>query len=222
MAKGRPSLQDRIRRRQQGGFVGRQGEVVQFEDNLGLPTDHPGRRFLFNIYGDAGVGKTYLARRLRQVAIASGCLTAYIDEAVVDSVSAMSAISEEFGREGIRFDEFEKRSATYRRRRYEIESDANAPDGVAAFLTKTAVTIGLAAARDVPVAGSLLAPVDASAAADQANRARKYLMQKFGDPGDVLGRVARVSTQIGGTASRRSPPLCRRCARRTSRWRCVW
>ena len=77
---------------------------------------------------------------------------------------------------------------------------------MAAFLTKTAVTIGLAAARDVPVAGSLLAPVDASAAADQAEQARKYLMRKFSDHGDTQlllspGRLTPLFVSGLGTAA---------------------
>lgn len=60
-----------------------------------------------------------------------------------------------------------------------------APDGVAAFLTRTAVSVGLAAARDVPIAGSLVAPVDPAAAAELVNRAREYLARKFRDHGDV-------------------------------------
>lgn len=53
MAKGR-SLQDLIRSRQQSGFVGRQQQVVQYQENLGLAVDDERRRFLFNIHGDAG------------------------------------------------------------------------------------------------------------------------------------------------------------------------
>jgi hypothetical protein len=34
MAKDRLSLQDQIRRRLQSGFVGRQHQVIEFEDNL--------------------------------------------------------------------------------------------------------------------------------------------------------------------------------------------
>ena len=160
MARERRSLQDLIRSRQQSGFVGRQGQVVQYQENLGFPVDDERRRFLFNIHGDAGVGKTYLTKQLRQIAIDNGCLTAYIDETVDDVISAMTAIAEEFSRGGARLGEFEKRAAAYRERRHELESDPHAPEGVAAFLTKTAVTIGLAAARDVPIAGSLLAPID--------------------------------------------------------------
>jgi tetratricopeptide (TPR) repeat protein len=185
MGAQRRSLQDRIRERQQSGFVGRQGQVTQYQENFGFAVDDERRRFLFNIHGDAGVGKTFLSKQLRQVATGAGALTAYIDEAAEDVTVAMTIMAEEFSRAGSKLSDFEKRAAEYRQRRRELESDPHAPAGVAAFLTKTAVTIGLAAARDIPVAGSLLAPVDAAAAADQANQAREYLARRFSDHRDV-------------------------------------
>ncbi len=185
MARERRSLQDLIRSRQQSGFVGRHGQLAEFQENLALPADDERRRFLFNIHGNAGVGKTYLTKQLRQVAAGHGCLTAYVDETADDVVSAMTVIAGEFSRGGARLGDFEKRAAAYRKRRHELESDPQAPDGVATFLTKTAITIGLAAARDVPLAGSLLAPVDAAAALDQFDRARAYLARKFSDHADV-------------------------------------
>jgi tetratricopeptide (TPR) repeat protein len=154
MAAERRSLQDRIRDRQQSAFVGRQGQVIQYRENFGLPADDERRRFLFNIHGDAGVGKTYLTRQLQHIATGSGALAAYIDETVEDVTSAMTVIAEQFARGGARLGEFEKRAAEYRQRRHEMELDPHAPDGIASFITKTAVTIGLAAARDVPIAGS--------------------------------------------------------------------
>ena len=185
MARERRSLQNLIRSRQQSGFVGRQQQLVQYQENLGFPVDDERRRFLFNIHGDAGVGKTYLTRQLRQAAIDNGSLTAYIDETIDDATSAMTVMAEEFSRGGVRLGEFEKRAAAYRERRYELEADPQTPEGVAAFLTRTAVTIGLAAARDMPIAGSLLAPMDAAAAADQINRARTYLARKFRDHAEI-------------------------------------
>ena len=185
MAQERRSLQDLIRSRQQSGFVGRQGQIVRYQENLGFPVDDERRRFIFNIHGDAGVGKTYLTKQLRQTAIENGSLAAYVDETVDDAVSAMTAIAEEFSRHGVRLSEFEKRAAVYREHRHELEADPHTPDGVAAFLTRTAVTIGFAAARDVPLAGSLLASVDVGTAADQVNRARTYLARKFSNHADV-------------------------------------
>lgn len=58
MPAERQSLQDLIRSRQRSGFVGRQGQLVQYQENLSLPADDERRRFLFNVHGDAGVRKT--------------------------------------------------------------------------------------------------------------------------------------------------------------------
>jgi tetratricopeptide (TPR) repeat protein len=185
MARSRRSLQDLIKGRQQSGFVGRRAQVVQYQENLRLPVEDERRRFLFNIHGDAGVGKTYLTKQLRQIADDCGALTAYTDETVDDVMSAMTAIVSEFRRYGTPFAEFEKRVAVYRARRQELESDPDTPEGVASFLTKAAVMIGIQAARDVPIAGNILAPLDARAAAEQVNRARVYLARKFADHADV-------------------------------------
>jgi tetratricopeptide (TPR) repeat protein len=185
MKRERRSLQDHIRERQQSGFVGRLGQVSQYRENMGLPIEDGRRRFLFNIHGDAGVGKTFLARQLRQIAVGDAALTAYVDETSEDVMSAMTAMAAEFRHADSRLADFEKRVSEYRQRRHELESDPHAPVGVAAFLTKTAVTIGLAAARDIPVAGSLVAPIDAAAAAEQANLVREYLTRKFSDHRDV-------------------------------------
>ena len=185
MAGERRSLQQRIRERQQAGFVGRQGQVVQYRENLEFSPDDDRRRFLFNVHGDAGVGKTFLTRQLQQVAAGTGAVTAYVDESVEDVAAALTAIAGGFDQSGSRLGEFNKRAAEYFQRRHELEADPQAPDGVAAFLTRTAVTIGLAAGRDIPVAGSLLAPVDPVTAADQVNRAREFLARKFSDHRDV-------------------------------------
>jgi hypothetical protein len=192
MAGAQRSLQDLIRDRQQSGFVGRQGQLIQYKENLGLSLDDERRRFLFNIHGDAGVGKTYLTKQLQKIASDSGVLTAYIDEPLDSVISTMNAVAEQFSRSGARLSEFEKRAAAYQQWRHELESDPQAPEGIAAFLTKTAVIVGLAAARDVPFAGSLLAPVDAAAVGDQVNRARAYLARKLKDHADVRLLVSPV------------------------------
>lgn len=97
----------------------------------------------------------------------------------------MLAVAGDLKKDGAPLSDFENRMAQYRRRVQEVVADPGAPEGIASFLTKTVVTIGVAAARDIPVAGSLLAPLDAKTVADQADQARKYLAQKFSDHADV-------------------------------------
>ena len=99
---------------------------------------------------------------------------------MIDSVpNVLNSMAEEFTRRGVRLNSFEKRYAEYWKRRHELESDPQAPGGVGAFLTKSAIQIGMHVARDVPLAGSILAPVDEALVAEQAEKARVYLLKKF-------------------------------------------
>jgi len=57
MSREQRSLQELIRSRQRSGFVGRQGQVIQYAENLASDVDDERRRFLFNIHGDAGLAR---------------------------------------------------------------------------------------------------------------------------------------------------------------------
>jgi len=116
MARERRSLQDLIRGRQQSGFAGRQEQLAQYQGNLALPVEDEHRRFLFNIHGVAGAGKTYLAKQLRQAATAQGALTAYTDEAADDLTAVMTGIAAELDPDGAWRRDFEQRAAASRGR----------------------------------------------------------------------------------------------------------
>jgi tetratricopeptide (TPR) repeat protein len=178
-----PNLQDVLRLRQQDTFVGRDSRLAEFQDNLRLPALHPDRRYIVNIHGIAGVGKSFLLQQFRRIAQAEGAASALVDEDYFDVVETMSALAAEFGRQDARLTEFEAQLATYRQRRRELESDPNAPLGD--LITTTTVRAGLSLAKTVPVAGALTEFVDSDAVAAQANRFRTYLVQRFGKRSDI-------------------------------------
>jgi tetratricopeptide (TPR) repeat protein len=178
-----PNLQDVLRLRQQDTFVGRDSRLAEFQDNLRLPALHPDRRYIVNIHGIAGVGKSFLLQQFRRIAQAEGAASALVDEDYFDVVETMSALAAEFGRQDARLTEFEAQLATYRQRRRELESDPNAPLGD--LITTTTVRAGLSLAKTVPVAGALTEFVDSDAVAAQANRFRTYLVQRFGKKSDI-------------------------------------
>jgi tetratricopeptide (TPR) repeat protein len=182
MATERRTLQDLIRARQRRSFIGRREQLMQFEANFDLPVDSDQRKYIFNIHGISGVGKTFLTRQLEQNATSKGAFTAYTAEDSADAITAMSAIAEQFAGHGVRLTNFTKRLEVYNRRRLELESDNRAPKGVTSFLTKTALGIALTAAVQgvPPLAGGLLSSIDPSAVADQFSQAQTYLVRKFG------------------------------------------
>jgi hypothetical protein len=71
------SLQDILKRRQQEEFVGREEQLIFFHRNLRYEPDDDRRRFVINISGQGGVGKTWLLRRFRKIAEEFAAVTAY-------------------------------------------------------------------------------------------------------------------------------------------------
>jgi tetratricopeptide (TPR) repeat protein len=183
-----------IRARQTSVFVGRREQLRVFEENLALPVDDPRRRFLFGLHGDAGVGKTFLVRQFGRLARERGWLTAYVDHAVYDAPGAMSAVTAELERAGVKCREYADRFAAYQQRRHELAADPGAPEGLSSLLTRSAVRVGLRAAGDVPFVGALAGEVDAEAMAGQVDRLRQFLSGKFRNHDDVRLVMSPVDT----------------------------
>lgn len=68
------SLQDILKQRQQAGFVGRSEQVSLFRENLALPLEEDSRRFIFNVWGQGGVGKSTLLYQFIKIMIHTNSL----------------------------------------------------------------------------------------------------------------------------------------------------
>lgn len=185
MDAGGLTLQDLIKRRQAGGFIGRRHEIGQFEENLRLPLEDRRRRFLFSVHGDAGVGKSFLVNQFQRIAGEQGCATAYVDESVFDIPAVMAGIVRSFARQGDPCKDFTKKSELYHEKRHELDADPATPDGLSSVLTRSAVRIGLRAAEDIPVVGSFTKELDREALADQVEKFRAFLSVKLRNQHDV-------------------------------------
>ncbi|WP_433423558.1 tetratricopeptide repeat protein [Microtetraspora malaysiensis] len=154
MANPPRSLQDLVRRRQQAGFVGREGELAFFRDNLDLPVEDERRRLLFSIHGDGGMGKSFLIGRLKDVARERGRLIAGVDENAFGVVEVMEGIAAHLDQQGVKLKRFSRELETYRKRRH--ETDLGSEDGVAATLTKAATKITTGAVETFVPGGNLI------------------------------------------------------------------
>ncbi|MER7249722.1 tetratricopeptide repeat protein [Kribbella sp. NPDC000426] len=212
MAEPKPSLQDRIRARQEGAFIGRAEPLAQFERNLTLPVDDGRRRFVFAVHGAAGVGKTSLVGQWRQLAESRGYATGYVGSGY-DVLSALEQLTTSLAASGLECTTFGRRLAQYRKDRRAVDSDPNAPAGMSSLLTRSATRIALRAAGDLPFVGAFTDEIDKDEAAVQADQVRAFLARRFGrrhdldlllSPVDVLSRAFVTDLR---QAARRQPSV---------------
>ncbi|WP_392481179.1 tetratricopeptide repeat protein [Nostoc sp. C110] len=179
------SLQDILKQRQQSGFVGREDQVNQFRQNLALPPEDDRRRFLYNVWGQGGVGKSTLLRQFRKIADEAKIISAYIDEAEKTIPEVMGRLAEDLERQGHKLSQFTERYKVYRQKRQELETDPEAPQGFSAFVGKTMAKTGVRLARRVPVGGAVFDFVDEDAFATQAGEWASYVAKKITNKDEV-------------------------------------
>ncbi|MEY8043452.1 ATP-binding protein [Saccharopolyspora cebuensis] len=183
---GDRSLQEIVRRRQGGDFVGRERHCADFRANLARPPQDPKRAFVLALHGQAGVGKTFLLRRWRQIAVDSGTLVAELDGSEPNLVSALSTIAVQFAGQGGRTPAFAQRLAEYEQRQDEVLADPEAPQAAREFLVASAVRMGLSAVRAAaPGAALLVDAVEPEQVRGWLERSRAFFAAKFRDHADV-------------------------------------
>lgn len=182
---GARSLQEIIRSRQSDDFVGRRRQRDGFRANLNLAPTDPARKFIFALHGQAGIGKTYLLRQLRGIALSDGALVAVTDEHEPDLVALMAAISQQLAGQGGETRGFTLRFAEYKQRRDEVLADPKSPSAARELLTTGAFRVAFSAARSVPGLGVLADAVTPEEAKAWLDEARSFFAGKFRNYADV-------------------------------------
>lgn len=186
MVGAQPSMQELIEERRRLSFVGRAAERASFLRNFDVPVRDPGRRFLFHVHGNAGVGKTFLVRELEQLAREAGALTAYVDESTGSVPEAMEAVCAQFARQGRRLKELERLLVRHRERRHEADAlTREAAPGEPSAAGMTLARAGLVGIGMVPGVGPLAGAVDPAQLASAADRMRAGLSAHFRSRDDV-------------------------------------
>jgi tetratricopeptide (TPR) repeat protein len=177
-------MQELIRRRRRGAFVGRRTEIAAFRANLTTAPEDESHRFLFHVRGAAGVGKSSLLRQWESAAHEQHALTAYVDEGVTGVLDAMAALSAQFGQQDRPFKAFDKLYTTYRERRHEAETAAGALDAPTVG-SVVAAQVSLAGIGLLPGLGPFVGAMDPGQVAQGADRIRALLSARFRNEHDV-------------------------------------
>ncbi len=179
------SLQEILRQRQQSEFVGRDDYLNAFSHNLKVPLDDNQRRFLFNAWGQGGVGKSTLLKQFSKSAQDAKAAVAYTDEGQTSVAEALGRLAEQFTQQGYKLNQFTENYRLYRQRKQELETDPEAPQGFSAFVGKTMVKAGVKLGRRVPVGGAVLDFVDEDTLSTQAGEWASYVVKKLRNKDEV-------------------------------------
>ena len=195
----RASLQDIIRKRQQEEFVGRSEQLALFRTNLARRWDDEQKLFIFNVFGQGGVGKSTLLRRYQEIAKDVGALTVLVDEQEEDIPDVMARMAQQLEHQGRELKQFGALYRKYRQKREELETSPDAPPGLASFaartLTKTAAHV---VRQTVPGSGVVMDLVNEDAIVTQAGEWAEYVRRRLTNKDEVrlLLRPAQELTPI--------------------------
>ncbi|MCX7592155.1 MAG: tetratricopeptide repeat protein [Fischerella sp.] len=127
--KKRRTLQEIVKQHQKLNFVGREEEIKLFRQNLGLPLEGDLRRFIFNVAGAGGVGKSSLVGQFRQIAEHAKLISAYTDELEKSVPEVMGRLVQQLEQQSYKFVRFNESYRIYCQRLQELETDCECLQG---------------------------------------------------------------------------------------------
>ncbi len=180
-----------LRQRKTVTFVGRERQLELFQTNLDRSPEHPGFHFIFNVFGQGGVGKSTLLERYRELAAGKKAYAVYVDvrpnlsDSAIEPVQLLGEIVAQMKTQDAPLDKLEKQHKLYRQQKQQLEADPDAPKGFFSFFGKTAVKIGLREAKKVPGLGALAEFVDEDAAGEQLGEWASFVKKKLTNKDEV-------------------------------------
>lgn len=178
-----PSFQRNRRKRQTRTFYGREEHIKRLRENLDLDAEE--RECVFFVYGNAGVGKSLLLNEFRSIVERKNALVVRVDATHTnDVVDTLHAMADQLKQQGVKVGEFDKRHAEYVRRRHELLSDKDAPEGISGVLAHGIVQGGALGVR-MAGAGPIVDQVNTAKAAEGLDKAFSYVKGRFTEHQDL-------------------------------------
>ena len=165
-------------------FVGREKEVYRFTNNLNLPDDD--KQFIWNLYGQGGVGKTTLLKKFQAIVIENGGFSAMTDESQSTLIDSLGTLAKHFERSGKVLSKFSERYKKYKQLQELAEADPEIPPGLSLMFGRTIGRLGVAAARNIPGAGVAVELLKEENVVDKFGEIAEFLTKKITNKKDEV------------------------------------
>lgn len=127
-------------------FVGREQELNIFRREISRT---PPRYLVFYITGQGGVGKSTLLKRYQEIAKERGFLILDADEQQHDVPTVLARFAHQLAELHLPLKRFDERYKVYRQKMNEIENDPEAPQGLAALVSRAVVRTAYIGGRSI-------------------------------------------------------------------------
>jgi tetratricopeptide (TPR) repeat protein len=172
------TFRDKKEERQQNKFIGRTEYIESFITNF----ESSDSSVFFNIYGQGGVGKSYLVKKMISIADEKNCLTTYTDESVKSLLEWMDKISVQLKTKDVDLADFDKRYKVYLQETKKLETDPEKPKGTLGSFTKSVMKGVIKDVKKIPGAETIASFINEDSVAgiigEWAEFARKKITNK--------------------------------------------
>ena len=175
------TFQDKLKANQTAKFIGRSEHLTLFKNNLEAYNPCS----IINIYGQGGVGKTYLSRQYKTFAENNNCLCVYSDEGIKSVLEWMELASKQFNKQDADLSEFDKFYKTYQQETKKLEADPEKPKGTFGNIVRAVVKGTIKEAAKVPGAELLIGFIDQDGLANSLGDWADFVRKKIGNKDEV-------------------------------------
>jgi hypothetical protein len=179
------TLQELIQSRQSSTFVGREEFIEEFNRNLSLsPLDNQ-KKFLFHVWGQGGIGKSFLLKQFERIIHDNDGVSCYTDEDYQEIPKILNRLIQQLDKTGYGFREFKDLYKRYQQKREEIESDPESPRGLTSLIGKAIAKGTIDIAGQIPMLGTASSLLDKEGIADKVGDWATYIARKVKNKDEV-------------------------------------
>jgi GTPase SAR1 family protein len=153
------SISDVVKQRKHKNFIGRKDQLKDFDENLKLPFDHPDRRYIINIIGQGGVGKTWLGNECIERMRLENYVIASMDISASSVLDVLDHWASQIEKSLIEMPRFRGSFKVLQNRKNELGSDKDAPEDILNVISSTLVRTAFTLAKNTP-AGPITSLLD--------------------------------------------------------------
>lgn len=181
--RNRPKIGDALSNRTAKTFIGREEQLALFRQNFNENLPDEDFKWIFNIHGQGGIGKTTLSKQYQRIAEKEEIKVAFLDledSRLKNVPNLLGEIVRQLTKQKIDFSEFDKKYNNFKETLKELSKDEEATPGLLNAIVSGGIKTGVSELKKIPGSG-ILDHLNTDGLADKIGNYSTFLFKKFKD-----------------------------------------